>query len=80
MSLVMGLSPTTLKRKLREEGETYQHILDRIRRDLSIQYLTETKLTAKQISYRIGFSNVHNFRRAFKAWTGFNPSHFQASD
>jgi AraC-like DNA-binding protein len=79
MSSAMGLSVTSLKRRLREEGETYQGILDGIRKELAIQYLTETKLTPKEIGYRLGFSNVHNFRRAFKAWTGANPSHFQNS-
>lgn len=79
MSAAMGLSPTGLKRRLADDGETYQGILDDFRQDLAIQYLTETRLTPKEISYRLGFSNVHNFRRAFKAWTGNNPSHFQSS-
>ena len=80
MSAEMRLSVTTLKRKRREEGETYQGILDLTRKDLAIQYLTETRLTPKEIAYRLGFSNVHNFRRAFKVWTGANPSQFQASE
>lgn len=78
MSAAMGLSATVLKRRLRESGETYQRILDAVRKDLAVQYLTETRLTPKEIGHRLGFSNVHNFRRAFKSWTGYNPSFFQA--
>lgn len=77
MSAIMALSPASLKRKLKVEGETYQGILDSIRKDLAIRFLSQTRLSAKEISYRVGFSNVHNFRRAFKAWTGANPSHYQ---
>ena len=79
MSALMALSPASLKRKLKAEGETYQGILDSIRKDLAIRFLSQTRLGAKEISYRVGFSNVHNFRRAFKAWTGLNPSHYQMS-
>lgn len=78
MCATLGHSPTSLKRKLREEGETYQQILDGIRKDLAIRYLSETRLSPKEIGYRLGFANVHNFRRAFKAWTGVNPSHYQS--
>ncbi|MGP3790576.1 AraC family transcriptional regulator [Pseudomonas sp. B392_1p] len=77
MSAIMSLSPASLKRKLKAEGETYQGILDSIRKDLAIRFLSQTRLSAKEISYRVGFSNVHNFRRAFKAWTGANPSRYQ---
>jgi AraC-like DNA-binding protein len=77
MSVAVGVSATTLKRKLRDEGETYQHIVDAIRREVSIMFLRETQLTAEEVSYRLGYSNVHNFRRAFKAWTGVNPTYFQ---
>jgi AraC-like DNA-binding protein len=73
----LRLSAAELKRRLREQGETYQGILDAARRDLAIQYLQETRLPPKEISYRLGFSNVHNFRRAFKTWTGLNPSSFR---
>ena len=77
MSAIMAQSPASLKRKLKAEGETYQEILDSIRKDLAIRFLSQTRLSAKEISYRVGFTNVHNFRRAFKAWTGENPSYYQ---
>jgi AraC-like DNA-binding protein len=78
MSADMGLSATVLRRRLRESGETYQRNLDAVRKDLAVQYLTETRLTPKEIGHRPGFSNVHNFSRAFKSWTGHNPSFIKA--
>lgn len=77
MSEAMQMSPASLQRKLREEGETYQDILNNFRKELAIQYLEQTSLSPKEISYKLGFSNVHNFRRAFKAWTGSNPSQYR---
>lgn len=73
----LGMNAASMQRKLREEGETYRGILESIRKNIAIQYLRTTDLSPKEISYRLRFSNVHNFRRALKAWTGRNPSHFQ---
>ena len=77
MAAGLGMNPAFVQRKLREERETYRGLLESIRKDLAIEYLHTTDLSAKEISYRLRFSNVHNFRRAFKAWTGRYPSHFQ---
>ena len=66
-----------MQQKLRDEGETYRGMLESVRRDLAVQYLGTTSLSPKEIIYRLGFSNVHNFRRAFKAYIGENPSRYQ---
>jgi AraC-like DNA-binding protein len=77
MSRLLHLSPAAFQKKLRDEKESYRDILNNIRRDLAIQYLEQTQLPPKQISFQLGFSNVNNFRRAFKEWTGLNPSHYR---
>src|SRR5690606_23483300 len=60
------LSARTLRRRLAEEDTTFQQITDSIRRDLSVQLLTGTRLSAKEIAFDLGYSSVNNFRRAFK--------------
>ena len=77
MSRLLHLSPATFQKKLRDEKESYRDILNNIRRDLAIQYLEQTELPPKKISFQLGFSNVNNFRRAFKEWTGHNPSYYR---
>ena len=66
----MNLGPRTLRRKLKAEGSSFQAILDELRADLAREYLAAGLLPTKEIAFRLGFSDVESFRRAFKAWTG----------
>ena len=65
----LHIGARTLRRRLVEEDQSYQRILDDTRKELAIQYLQHTRLTPKEIGYMLGYSSVSNFRRAFKAWT-----------
>ncbi|WP_306423245.1 AraC family transcriptional regulator [Atopomonas sediminilitoris] len=70
-------SGRTLRRHLSSEGTSYQQVLDDVRRSLALQYL-ETRLPLHEIAALLGFSDASNFRRAFKQWTGNNPSQYRA--
>lgn len=70
----MGLSRQTLYRRLREEGVTFEDLLDDLRHRLALRYLRADHLSVKAASYRLGFSDPAAFSRAFKRWTGNNPS------
>lgn len=69
MASYLNVGSRTLRRRLVLENLTYQKILDNTRKDLAIQYLTHTALSPKEIGFLLGYSNVSNFRRAFKEWT-----------
>lgn len=70
-------SPATLRRRLSEEGESYQSILDELRRDLAIALLGETSLSVADIAIELGFAESSAFHRAFKKWTGTRPSEYR---
>ena len=70
----MGLSRQTLYRRLKDDGVTFEQLLDKLRHRLAIRYLREDKLSVKAASYRLGFSDPAAFSRAFKRWTGNSPS------
>lgn len=70
MAQRLKTTPRTLRRRLMAEGITYQRILDETREDLALQYLEYTSLTPKEIAFMLGYSDVSNFRRAFRSWTG----------
>lgn len=70
MAVHLKMGARTLRRRLAEENANYQQIVDQTRQDLAIQYLQHTALTPKEIGFRLGYSSVSNFRRAFKGWTG----------
>ncbi len=66
-------SPRTLKRRLREEGTTFQDLLDAVRCDLAKRYLEEQRFALGEVSFLLGFSEPSAFHRAFKRWTGKTP-------
>jgi AraC-like DNA-binding protein len=71
-------SPRTLRRKLAEQGTSYQQILNDVRKSLAIKFLRETRLSLDEIAERVGFSDSRNFRQAFKKWTDTTPSSHRA--
>lgn len=76
----LHMTSRTLRRKLKEEGSSYQQIKDRVRCDIAIRLLTEESLTVAETSELIGFTEQAAFCRAFKNWTGVAPSAYQNSN
>lgn len=71
------MSPQTLRRHLKREGNTFQGIKDGWRRDTAITLLAETPIPIAEIARRVGFSESSTFHRAFKHWTGLQPSAYR---
>jgi AraC-like DNA-binding protein len=70
----LGLSERTLQRDLAALGTTYAQILDDVRKDQALRYLTRTTLTLGEIAYRLGFSAPSAFTRSCLRWFGSPPS------
>ena len=79
MAAALRIGSRTLRRRLRAEDRTYQQLVDEVRLQLAIKYLTDTDLTHEHIASRLKFSGAANFRRAFRRWTGKAPSQVRAS-
>jgi len=75
---LLNTSSRTLRRYLRNEGTTFQKVLDDLRRDLSREYLSSGVMAIKEIAYLLGFANSAGFCRAFKSWTGETVGTFAA--
>ena len=73
----LGTSARTLARRLAERGQLFKDLVDEIRRELSLQYLKDKRITVKQIAYLLGYSEVAAFNHAFQRWTGLSPSGFR---
>lgn len=72
------LSLSTLRRRLAEEGQTYQGLKDSVRRQLAIDWLSEGALAMSDIAERLGFADASSFYRAFRKWCGCNPGGYRA--
>ena len=72
-----GVSTSTVKRWLSEVDLNYRLLVDLVRRDHVAEYLAFTDLAPKEIAFRLGFTNVHNFRRAFRRWMDMTPAQFR---
>lgn len=73
----MGMSRQTLYRRLKEQGTSFEEILEAKRRQLAIRYLATERASVKATAYRLGFSDPAAFSRAFKRWTGCSPRDFR---
>ena len=73
----LGMSPRTCQRKLREEGLTWNKLIEQLRKSIAIQYLGGSGLPAYEVSYLLGFSDQAAFNRAFKRWTGKTPGKYR---
>jgi len=73
LAKILSLSPRTYRRRLEEEGHSYQELLDQVRAEHATRYLQNTRLPLSTIAYMIGFNDASNFRRAYLRWTGRSP-------
>lgn len=75
----LQVSPATLKRRLREQGLTFQAVLDDCLRQRAVAQLLQGVHSLEQISELLSFHDSSNFRRAFKRWTGTTPSQMRVA-
>lgn len=73
----LGISGTTLRRRLRGDHTTYQFLLDRARQYRCEQLLREVWLPGKCIALELGYLEVNSFYRAFRRWTGMSYSQYK---
>ncbi|WOA31083.1 AraC family transcriptional regulator [Alloalcanivorax xenomutans] len=69
----LGLSPATLKRKLKHHGTHFQDLLDRARKHTALHLLQFYGYNSEQVARYLRFNDNTNFRRSFKRWTGLTP-------
>ncbi|OLF54226.1 AraC family transcriptional regulator [Pseudomonas chlororaphis] len=72
------VSASTLRRRLAEEGQTYQGLKDGVRKELAIAWLAEPQISFTEIAGRLGFADASSFYKAFRKWSGSNPGHYRS--
>jgi AraC-like DNA-binding protein len=69
----LGMSERTLRRRLAENDVSFQGLLDGLRKNKALELLANPQMSVEQIAFAAGFTDPHNFRRAFRRWTGTTP-------
>jgi len=73
----LAVSTRHLQNKLKEEGSTYRAILDQLRKEIALEYLSKPEVTIYDVAFLLGFSEQSAFNHAFKRWTGSIPTEYQ---
>ncbi|MCB1679662.1 MAG: helix-turn-helix transcriptional regulator [Halioglobus sp.] len=73
----LGMSSTTLRRRLRADHTCYQFLLDRARQYRCEQRLRQMWQPGKCLADELGYLEVNSFYRAFRRWTGLTYSQYK---
>lgn len=68
----LGTSRQTLYRRLKQDGTTFERLVDRVRHD-DATHLLRQGVSVTDTAHRLGFSDRSAFSRAYKRWTGRSP-------
>jgi len=68
----------TLRRKLLDEGTSFQEIKDGLRRDQAMTLLRQTQTPIQSVAQQVGFREATVFIKAFRQWTGMTPGDYRA--
>lgn len=79
VAAALSLSSRTLKRKLALRDTSFSALLDDDRRDRALALL-EGDVPLQRVADLLGYSDVANFTRAFRRWTGTSPGHYRRRD
>ncbi|OWU83787.1 AraC family transcriptional regulator [Oceanicola sp. 22II-s10i] len=77
MARRLNMSPATLRRQLREEGQSFLSIKDELRNARAQALLREGALSVAEVAAETGYAETSAFYRAFVKWTGHSPGEFR---
>jgi AraC-like DNA-binding protein len=73
----LHISSRTLQRRLQDEGETFQRVLEDARHHLARHYLNNSVLELNEAAYLLGYEDGNSFVRAFRTWEGVPPARWR---
>lgn len=73
----LGLSPRSLRRKLDREGTSFRTLVEDERRQLALQFLTNSDMKLDELAIHLGYTDTASFTRAFRRWMGCSPGEYR---
>ena len=75
----LNFSSRTLQRKLSDEATSFKEILQETRFGIAQQLLSQDHLSVSEIGFILGYSDLANFSRSFKKYSGKSPLEYKES-
>ena len=74
----LGISSRTLRRRLADEDQSFQSILDECRMQFAtLEFRTRRRLSLSDMALKLGYSEHSTFSRAFSRWSGMAPQEYR---
>lgn len=73
----LNMSSRTLQRQLSNEKTSFKVLLQDTRFDLAKHLLKQKAFSISEISYMLGYSDLGNFSRSFKKFSGVSPQNYR---
>jgi AraC-like DNA-binding protein len=77
---MLGMSSTTLWRRLGDEGTRFTAVLDQVRHEAALHYLRRANPRVSEIAAALGFRDPRAFIKAFRRWSGTTPMRYRAGN
>jgi AraC-like DNA-binding protein len=73
-----GLSRRTFQRRLSKQGSCARDLTGRAQQKAAEQMLRTGGLSLNEVAFKMGYTEVSAFSRAFRRWTGVSPGHYRS--
>lgn len=77
IAVSLTMSPRNLQQKLKQESTNYQFLLNKVRKDLSLQLIGKPDVTINDLAFLMSYSDQSAFCNSFKKWTGKSPLEYR---
>ncbi|ESQ14636.1 MAG TPA: AraC family transcriptional regulator [Chromatiaceae bacterium] len=74
---IVGTSPRTLQRKLRQYGTSYSDLIETTRFEMATEMLQDPKMNLIDVAMTLGYENQSNFGRSFRRIAGISPGKYR---
>ena len=75
----LQMTTRTLRRQLADEGTRFRAIVDQLRYETALQFLSTSRLGCADIALLLGYSEASVLSRAFRRWSGQSPDEWRSA-
>lgn len=74
---ILGMSGSTMRRRIRGQGATFRALCDDVRRTVAIKLLADPNISIEDVATRLDFCDSNALRSASQKWLGMAPREYR---